>query len=87
MKIEAVVHNMAMKRLQDGQFDRCDMTLRELSTIRREPVQNRLRPSITAGYHLQNRRMRLWTGPAPEEPCCRMFGPDEYELTIDRLPT
>ena len=32
-KIEAVVHNMAMKRLQDGQFDECDMSLRELSRI------------------------------------------------------
>jgi len=32
-KIEAVVHNMAMKRLQDGQFDECDLTLRELSRI------------------------------------------------------
>lgn len=32
-KVEAVVHNMAMRRLQDGQFDECDMSLRELSQI------------------------------------------------------
>jgi putative nucleotidyltransferase with HDIG domain len=32
-KIEAVVHNIAMKRLQDGQFDECDLSLRELSRI------------------------------------------------------
>ncbi|UCE99661.1 MAG: HDIG domain-containing protein [Planctomycetota bacterium] len=32
-RIEAVVHNMAMKRLQDGQFDECDLSLRELSRI------------------------------------------------------
>jgi len=32
-KIEAVAHNMAMKRLQDGQFDECDLSLRELSKI------------------------------------------------------
>jgi cyclic-di-AMP phosphodiesterase PgpH len=32
-KIEAVIHNMAMKRLQDGQFDECDLSLRELSLI------------------------------------------------------
>ncbi len=32
-KIEAVVHNMAMKRLLDGQFDECDLSLRELSLI------------------------------------------------------
>ncbi|MFH1369721.1 MAG: HDIG domain-containing metalloprotein [Planctomycetota bacterium] len=32
-KIEAVVHNMAMKRLQDGQFDECDLSLREINLI------------------------------------------------------
>ncbi len=32
-KVEIVVHNMAMRRLQDGQFDECDLTLRELSGI------------------------------------------------------
>jgi len=32
-KIEAAVHNMAMKRLQDGQFDECEISLRELSQI------------------------------------------------------
>ncbi len=32
-KVEAVVHNMSMRRLQDGQFDECDMSLRELSRI------------------------------------------------------
>jgi len=32
-RVEAVVHNMAMKRLQDGQFDECDLSLRELSQI------------------------------------------------------
>lgn len=32
-RIEVVVHNMAMRRLQDGQFDECEITLRELSQI------------------------------------------------------
>jgi len=32
-KIEAVVHNISMKRLQDGQFDECELSLRELSQI------------------------------------------------------
>jgi len=27
------VHTMAMRRLQDGQFDECDLSLRELSQI------------------------------------------------------
>jgi hypothetical protein len=32
-KVEGVVHTMAMRRLQDGQFDECDLSLRELSQI------------------------------------------------------
>ncbi len=32
-KVEAVVHTMSMRRLQDGQFDECDLSLRELSRI------------------------------------------------------
>ena len=32
-KIENLVHNIAMKRLQDGQFDECELSLRELSQI------------------------------------------------------
>ena len=32
-KVEGLVHAIAMKRLQDGQFDECDLTLRELSKI------------------------------------------------------
>ncbi|AQT67625.1 putative domain HDIG [Anaerohalosphaera lusitana] len=45
-RIEAVVHNMAMKRLQDGQFDECDLTLRELSTI-----EETLSKSLAAHHH------------------------------------
>ena len=32
-RIESAVHNMIMKRLMDGQFAQCDLTLRDLSTI------------------------------------------------------
>jgi hypothetical protein len=32
-RIETVVHTLAMKRLQDGQFDDCDLTMRELHQI------------------------------------------------------
>jgi len=32
-RIEALVHSLAMKRLQDGQLDQCDLTLREMSRI------------------------------------------------------
>ncbi|MFN2155376.1 MAG: HDIG domain-containing metalloprotein, partial [Anaerolineae bacterium] len=45
-KVEVVVHNMAMKRLQDGQFDECDLTLRELSGI-----EASMSKSLAAQYH------------------------------------
>jgi len=32
-RIEAVVRALAQKRLMDGQFDECDLTLRELNTV------------------------------------------------------
>jgi len=45
-KIEAVVHSMAMKRLQDGQFDECDLSLRELSQI-----EASMSKTLAAHYH------------------------------------
>jgi hypothetical protein len=45
-RIEAAVHNMAMKRLQDGQFDECDLSLRELSLIEASMVK-----TLAAHYH------------------------------------
>jgi len=45
-KIEAVVHNMAMKRLQDGQFDECDLSLRDLSQI-----EASISKTLAAHYH------------------------------------
>lgn len=45
-KCELVVHNIAMKRLQDGQFDECDLTLRELSSI-----ETTMAKSLAAHYH------------------------------------
>ncbi|MBN2136232.1 MAG: HDIG domain-containing protein [Sedimentisphaerales bacterium] len=45
-KIEAVVHNMAMKRLQDGQFDVCELSLRELSQI-----EASISKTLAAHYH------------------------------------
>jgi membrane-associated HD superfamily phosphohydrolase len=46
MKIEAVVHNMAMKRLQDSQFDECELSLRELSQI-----EASISKTLAAHYH------------------------------------
>jgi putative nucleotidyltransferase with HDIG domain len=45
-KIETVVRNMAMKRLQDGQFDECDLSLRELSKI-----ESSISKTLAAHYH------------------------------------
>lgn len=45
-RIETVVHNMAMKRLQDGQFDECDLSLRELSQI-----EASISKTLAAHYH------------------------------------
>jgi putative nucleotidyltransferase with HDIG domain len=45
-KCETVVHNIAMKRLEDGQLDECDLTLRELSLI-----EASMSKSLAAHYH------------------------------------
>lgn len=39
-RIEAVVHDVLMARLMDGQFDDCDITLKELATIERSLVKS-----------------------------------------------
>jgi len=57
-KVETVVHNIAMKRLQDGQFDECDLTLRELSQI-----EVSMSKSLAAHYH-----GRIAYPTAPDEP-------------------
>jgi hypothetical protein len=44
--VETLVHQLAMKRLQDGQFDECDLTLRELSRI-----EAALSKSLAAHHH------------------------------------
>jgi len=45
-RIESLVHDIAMKRLLDGQFDQCGLTLEELATI-----GDSLAKSLTAVYH------------------------------------
>ncbi len=45
-RIESLVQDIAMKRLLDGQFDACGLTLRELATINDSLVK-----SLTAVYH------------------------------------
>ena len=57
-KVETVVHNMSMKRLQDGQFDECDITLRELSR-----VEAAMAKALAAHYH-----GRIAYPTAPDDP-------------------
>ena len=45
-RIEHLVHEITMKRLLDGQFDECNLTLRELAII-----EDSLVKSLTAVYH------------------------------------
>jgi putative nucleotidyltransferase with HDIG domain len=45
-RIEGLVHEIAMKRLLDEQFEECALTLRELNTI-----ENSLVKSLAAVYH------------------------------------
>ena len=45
-RIENVVYNVGMRRLQDGQFDNCDLTMRQLRLI-----ENSLVKSLCAMYH------------------------------------
>ena len=45
-RIESLVRNIAMQRLESGQFDDCHLTLRELHTIEQSLIK-----SLTAMYH------------------------------------
>ena len=45
-KIETVIKNVSMKRMQDGQLDECDMTFRELAKVQASMVK-----TLTAHYH------------------------------------
>jgi membrane-associated HD superfamily phosphohydrolase len=41
-RIETLVHDLAMKRLLDGQFDECELTMRELEQVERAMVKTLL---------------------------------------------
>jgi putative nucleotidyltransferase with HDIG domain len=41
-RIETIVHDITMRRLQDGQFDECDLTMRDLDMIERSLVKTLL---------------------------------------------
>ncbi|MCL2330082.1 MAG: HDIG domain-containing protein [Phycisphaerae bacterium] len=39
-RIETVIHQLIMERLNDGQFDECDITLRELNLVERSLIKS-----------------------------------------------
>ena len=41
-RVETLVHELALKRLLDGQFDECDLTIRELELVERSMVKTLL---------------------------------------------
>ncbi len=45
-RIKTLIHNMAMARLEDGQFDQCDLTFKELAKI-----EDTLTKSLVAHHH------------------------------------
>jgi len=45
-RIESLVHDITMKRLLDGQFDDCGLTLKELNLVEESLVK-----SLAAVYH------------------------------------
>ena len=45
-RIELTVHNLLMKRLMDGQFDECDLTLRQLHIVEESLIK-----SLCSMYH------------------------------------
>jgi hypothetical protein len=61
-KVETLVHTIAMKRLQDGQFDECDLTLRELSQI-----EISLSKSLAAYHHGRIAYPKIGDKVKPEE--------------------
>src|SRR5213078_5050106 len=45
-RVETLVHELAMKRLLDGQFDECDLTMRQL-----EQIERSLAKTLLGIYH------------------------------------
>jgi putative nucleotidyltransferase with HDIG domain len=61
-RVESLVHDLAMKRLLDGQFDECDLTMREI-----EAVERALLKTVMGIYHgrIQYPSMSATLAPPP----------------------
>jgi putative nucleotidyltransferase with HDIG domain len=63
-RIESLVHELSMKRLLDGQFDECDLTLRDLDRVEKSLTKTLL--SIYHGRLAYPSTASLTTAPAPK---------------------
>jgi len=75
-KVETLVHNMAMKRLQDGQFDECDLSLRDLSQI-----EASISKTLAAHYH-----SRIAYPQPPDQPPGGEPQPEQVEQKDNKQP-
>jgi putative nucleotidyltransferase with HDIG domain len=68
-RIETLVHELAMKRLMDGQFDDCDLTMRDLVRIEASMVK-----TLMSFYHgrIAYPPSALKSNPPPENPVTQM---------------
>ncbi len=90
-RIEALVRQLARKRLEDGQFDECDLTLRELQVIESSIIK-----SLTSIYHSRiaypgadtksESRRTSAAGEQPEAPKTDDFDPKstQFEKTMSQ---
>ena len=62
-RVEALVHDLIMKRLLDGQFDECDLTMRDLERIERSIIKTLL--GIYHGRIQYPSTAAITGGPAP----------------------
>jgi putative nucleotidyltransferase with HDIG domain len=65
-RIETLVHELSMKRLLDGQFDECDLTMRELELIERSLIK-----SLIGLYHARI----AYPSDKPEQPALTQTQP------------
>jgi putative nucleotidyltransferase with HDIG domain len=68
-RVEALVHDLAMKRLTDGQFDECSLTMRDLELMERSMIKSLL--AIYHGRIAYPSTASLAAAPGPQAPAIR----------------
>ena len=72
-RVEALVHDLAMKRLMDGQFDECSLTMRDLEQMERSMIKSLL--AIYHGRIAYPSTANLVAAPGPQPPAIRSASP------------